>query len=166
MKYGTEGCRGVVETHVSSEVCLKLGFHTGCVLKEKGNESVIIGKETRVSGYMLESALEAGLISAGKEEKLAGTIHTQAVSFLTSTYSGKFGVVISASHNLFEENGIKFFNGEGRKISEEFENLITEKVNLHIKLVLVSKLGKAFRNESAKGRNRENGKRKLRGAEK
>ena len=139
MKYGTDGFRGPVDTHVTSEFCLKLGFHTGCLLKDKGYESVIIGKYTRVSGYMLESALQAGFISAGIDVKLAGPIPTPAVSFLTSTYSGQFGVVISASHNPFQDNGIKFFNRHGRKISEEFENLITEKVNflyLH-QLILV-----------------------------
>ena len=152
MKYGTDGFRGPVDTHVTSEFCLKLGFHTGCLLKDKGYESVIIGKDTRVSGYMLESALQAGFISAGIDVKLAGPIPTPAVSFLTSTYSGQFGVVISASHNPFQDNGIKFFNRHGRKISEEFENLITEKVNLPIKPVPVSKLGKAFRIDSATGR--------------
>ena len=86
MKYGTDGFRGPVDTHVTSEFCLKLGFHTGCLLKDKGYESVIIGKDTRVSGYMLESALQAGFISAGIDVKLAGPIPTPAVSFLTSTY--------------------------------------------------------------------------------
>ena len=164
MKYGTDGFRGPVDTHVTSEFCLKLGFHTGCLLKDKGYESVIIGKDTRVSGYMLESALQAGFISAGIDVKLAGPIPTPAVSFLTSTYSGQFGVVISASHNPFQDNGIKFFNRHGRKISEEFENLITEKVNLPIKPVPVSKLGKAFRIDSATGRYIEYCKSTLRGA--
>ena len=164
MKYGTDGFRGPVDTHVTSEFCLKLGFHTGCLLKDKGYESVIIGKDTRVSGYMLESALQAGFISAGIDVKLAGPIPTPAVSFLTSTYSGQFGVVISASHNPFQDNGIKFFNRHGRKISEEFENLITEKVNLPIKPVTVSKLGKAFRIDSATGRYIEYCKSTLRGA--
>ena len=164
MKYGTDGFRRPVDTHVTSEFCLKLGFHTGCLLKDKGYESVIIGKDTRVSGYMLESALQAGFISAGIDVKLAGPIPTPAVSFLTSTYSGQFGVVISASHNPFQDNGIKFFNRHGRKISEEFENLITEKVNLPIKPVPVSKLGKAFRIDSATGRYIEYCKSTLRGA--
>ena len=83
MKYGTDGFRGPVDTHVTSEFCLKLGFHTGCLLRDKGYESVIIGKDTRVSGYMLESALQAGFISAGIDVKLAGPIPTPAVSFLT-----------------------------------------------------------------------------------
>ena len=164
MKYGTDGFRGPVDTHVTSEFCLKLGFHTGCLLKDKGYESVIIGKDTRVSGYMLESALQAGFISAGIDVKLAGPIPTPAVSFLTSTYSGQFGVVISASHNPFQDNGIKFFNRHGRKISEEFENLITEKINLPIKPVPVSNLGKAFRIDSATGRYIEYCKSTLRGA--
>ncbi len=163
MKYGTDGFRGPVDTHVTSEFCLKLGFHTGCLLKDKGYESVIIGKDTRVSGYMLESALQAGFISAGIDVKLAGPIPTPAVSFLTSTYSGQFGVVISASHNPFQDNGIKFFNRHGRKISEEFENLITEKFNLPIKPVPVSNLGKAFRIDSATGRYIEYCKSTLRG---
>ena len=135
MKFGTDGFRGRADTVVTPDFCLKLGFHTANLIKEKGYDSVIIGKDTRVSGYMLESALQAGFISAGIDVKLAGPIPTPAVSFLTATYSGQFGVVISASHNPFYDNGIKFFNKFGRKISEEFEEEIEKRLDHKIKPV-------------------------------
>ena len=105
-----------------------MAFIQVAIIKDKGYESVIIGKDTRVSGYMLESALQAGFISAGIDVKLAGPIPTPAVSFLTATYAGQFGVVISASHNPFEDNGIKFFNRHGRKISEGLEKEIESEI--------------------------------------
>ena len=117
MKFGTDGFRGRADESITPDFCLKLGFHTGTIIKNKGYDSIILGKDTRVSGYMLEAALQAGFISAGVDVKLAGPIPTPAVSFLTATYSGQFGVVISASHNPFYDNGIKFFNKYGRKIS-------------------------------------------------
>ena len=107
MKFGTDGFRGPSDTVITPDFCLNLGFHTGTIIKEKGYDSVIIGKDTRVSGYMLEASLQAGFIAAGIDVKLAGPIPTPAVSFLTATYSGQFGVVISASHNPFSDNGIK-----------------------------------------------------------
>ena len=113
MRFGTDGFRGPIETDITPEFCLNLGYHTGKIILEKGYDSVIIGKDTRVSGYMLESALQAGFISSGIDVKLAGPIPTPAVSFLTATYAGQFGVVISASHNPYEDNGIKFFNRHG-----------------------------------------------------
>ena len=152
MKFGTDGFRGPSDTEITPDFCLKLGFHTGNVIKEKGYDSVIIGKDTRVSGYMLEAALEAGFISAGIDVKLAGPIPTPAVSFLTATYAGQFGVVISASHNLYYDNGIKFFNRYGRKISTDLEQEIEERlVNLN-KPVKAKDLGKALRIDSAAGR--------------
>ena len=127
-------------------------FHTGCIIKDKGYDSVIIGKDTRVSGYMLESALQAGFISAGIDVKLAGPIPTPAVSFLTATYAGQFGVVISASHNPFEDNGIKFFNRHGRKITEKLEQEIEARLSSPIKTRNAAGIGKAFRIDSASGR--------------
>lgn len=164
MKFGTDGFRGRADTVVTPDFCLKLGFHTANLIKEKGYDSVIIGKDTRVSGYMLESALQAGFISAGIDVKLAGPIPTPAVSFLTATYSGQFGVVISASHNPFYDNGIKFFNKFGRKISEEFEEEIEKRLDHKIKPVEASDLGKAFRIDSAAGRYIEYCKSTLKGA--
>ena len=152
MKFGTDGFRGRADESVTPDFCLKLGFHTGTIIKNKGYDSIILGKDTRVSGYMLESALQAGFISAGVDVKLAGPIPTPAVSFLTATYSGQFGVVISASHNPFYDNGIKFFNKFGRKISEELEQEIEKKLNDPIQPVEASNLGKAFRIDSAAGR--------------
>ena len=164
MKFGTDGFRGRADESVTPDFCLKLGFHTGTIIKNKGYDSIILGKDTRVSGYMLESALQAGFISAGVDVKLAGPIPTPAVSFLTATYSGQFGVVISASHNPFYDNGIKFFNKFGRKISEELEQEIEKKLNDPIQPVEASNLGKAFRIDSAAGRYIEYCKSTLKGA--
>ena len=152
MKIGTDGFRGPADTIITPDFCLGLGFHTGSIIKEKGYDSVIIGKDTRVSGYMLEAALQAGFISAGIDVKLAGPIPTPAVSFLTATYAGQFGVVISASHNPFYDNGIKFFNRHGRKISEDLEKEIESRLNQSSKPVRAKELGKAFRIDSASGR--------------
>ena len=152
MKFGTDGFRGPADTLITPEFCLSLGFHTGSIIKEKGYDSVIIGKDTRVSGYMLEAALQAGFISAGIDVKLAGPIPTPAVSFLTATYAGQFGVVISASHNPFSDNGIKFFNRHGRKISRELEMEIENKLQDISKPLKAEELGKAFRIDSASGR--------------
>ena len=152
MKFGTDGFRGPSDTEITPDFCLSLGFHTGTVIKEKGYDSVIIGKDTRVSGYMLEAALEAGFISAGIDVKLAGPIPTPAVSFLTATYAGQFGVVISASHNPYYDNGIKFFNRYGRKISEELEHEIEKRLQNKNDPVKAKDLGKAFRIDSASGR--------------
>jgi phosphoglucosamine mutase len=152
MKFGTDGFRGPTDTKITPDFCLNLGFHTGCIIKDKGYDSVIIGKDTRVSGYMLESALQAGFISAGIDVKLAGPIPTPAVSFLTATYAGQFGVVISASHNPFEDNGIKFFNRHGRKITEKLEQEIEARLSSPIKTRNAAGIGKAFRIDSASGR--------------
>ena len=152
MKFGTDGFRGPADTVITPEFCLSLGFHTGLIIKEKGYDSVIIGKDTRVSGYMLEAALQAGFISAGIDVKLAGPIPTPAVSFLTATYAGQFGVVISASHNPFSDNGIKFFNRHGRKISRELEKEIENRLQNSSQPLKAKDLGKAFRIDSASGR--------------
>lgn len=152
MKFGTDGFRGPSDTVITPDFCLNLGFHTGTIIKEKGYDSVIIGKDTRVSGYMLEASLQAGFIAAGIDVKLAGPIPTPAVSFLTATYSGQFGVVISASHNPFSDNGIKFFNRHGRKISQDLEHEIEDRLQSTVKTVDAKKLGKAFRIDSASGR--------------
>ena len=152
MKFGTDGFRGNSDTEITPNFCLSLGFHTGTVIKQKGYDSVIIGKDTRVSGYMLESALEAGFISAGVDVKLAGPIPTPAVSFLTATYAGQFGVVISASNNPYYDNGIKFFNRYGRKISQELEHEIEKRLQNPNEPVKAKDLGKAFRIDSAAGR--------------
>ena len=99
IKFGTDGIRGPVESEITPEVCLKVGHAAGKVLKEEGWDTVLIGKDTRVSGYMLESALQAGFIASGVNVRLLGPLPTPGVAYLTKSLRGQFGVVISASHN-------------------------------------------------------------------
>ena len=106
LKFGTDGIRGPVESIITPEACLKIGHATGLVMKDLGWDTVVIGKDTRVSGYMLESALQAGFIAAGVNVNLLGPIPTPGVAYLTKTLRNKFGVVISASHNDFLDNGL------------------------------------------------------------
>src|SRR5210317_2113344 len=118
LKFGTDGIRGPVETHITPEACLKIGHATGLVMKEQGWDTVMIGKDTRVSGYMLESALQAGFIAAGVNVSLCGPLPTPGVAYLTKSLRQKFGVVISASHNDFLDNGIKRFDESGARYIE------------------------------------------------
>ena len=118
LKFGTDGIRGPVESLVTPEACLKIGHATGLVMKELGWKTVVIGKDTRVSGYMLEAALQAGFIASGVNVQLLGPLPTPGVAYLTKTLRNKFGVVISASHNDFLDNGIKIFNEDGEKSLE------------------------------------------------
>ena len=112
--FGTDGIRGKVGVHpITPEFFLKLGWAAGTVLSRKGKASVIIGKDTRVSGYIFESALEAGFLSAGVDVGLLGPMPSPAIAYLTKAYNASAGVVISASHNPFYDNGIKFFSSEG-----------------------------------------------------
>ena len=133
IKFGTDGIRGPVESKITPEVCLRIGHAAGIVLKEMGWETVLIGKDTRVSGYMLESALQAGFIAAGVNVRLLGPLPTPGVAYLTKSLRNQFGLVISASHNSFADNGIKFFNSIGTKLNDEIETEIErflEKPNL------------------------------------
>lgn len=108
--FGTDGIRGEVgSSHMNPELILKLGWAVGCVLTNGTRKKVLIGKDTRISGYMFESALEAGLSAAGVDVCLLGPMPTPAIAYLTQTLRAHAGIVISASHNLFEDNGIKFF---------------------------------------------------------
>ena len=109
LKFGTDGIRGPVESVITPEACLKIGHATGLVMKDLGWKTVVIGKDTRLSGYMLESALQAGFIAAGVNVRLLGPLPTPGVAYLTKTLRNKFGVVISASHNDFLDNGIKIY---------------------------------------------------------
>ena len=118
LKFGTDGIRGPVESVVTPDACLRIGHATGLAMKELGWDTVVIGKDTRVSGYMLEAALQAGFIAAGVNVRLLGPIPTPGVAYLTKTLRNKFGVVISASHNDFLDNGIKIFNEDGEKYHE------------------------------------------------
>ncbi len=151
--FGTDGIRGRVgEFPITPEFMLKLGWAVGRVFTNGHQAKVLIGKDTRISGYMFESALEAGLSAAGVEVRLLGPVPTPAVAYLTRTFHADAGIVISASHNSYEDNGIKFFAGDGRKLPDEIELAIEAKLNEPMQLVGPSALGKARRVDDAPGR--------------
>ena len=145
LKFGTDGIRGPVESVVTPDACLRIGHATGLAMKELGWDTVVIGKDTRVSGYMLEAALQAGFIAAGVNVRLLGPIPTPGVAYLTKTLRNKFGVVISASHNDFLDNGIKIFNEDGEKISRDIEKRIEKHLAGDLSSVETSAIGKAYR---------------------
>ena len=145
IKFGTDGIRGPVESKITPEVCLRIGHAAGVVLKEMGWETVLIGKDTRVSGYMLESALQAGFIAAGVNVRLLGPLPTPGVAYLTRSLRNQFGLVISASHNNYLDNGIKLFAGTGEKISKDAEKKIEKLLAGDLKPVKTAELGKAQR---------------------
>ncbi|NUZ12050.1 phosphoglucosamine mutase [Pseudoalteromonas sp. McH1-7] len=151
--FGTDGVRGMVgEFPITPEFAMKLGWAAGKVLSERGTKKVIIGKDTRISGYLLETALEAGLIAAGINVILLGPMPTPAVAYLTQTFRAEAGIVISASHNPYHDNGIKFFGGDGKKLPDEVELAIEAKLDEPMTCVTSEKLGKAKRLDSADGR--------------
>jgi len=118
--FGTDGIRGRVGTHpITADFVLKLGWAAGKVFSEQteGRKLIVVGKDTRVSGYMFESALEAGLIAAGVDVALLGPMPTPAIAYLTRTFRAQAGIVISASHNPYYDNGIKFFDWHGNKLN-------------------------------------------------
>ena len=120
--FGTDGIRGEIgKAPMTPDFVLKLGWAAGKVLASKGVPLVLIGKDTRISGYMLETALEAGLVAAGVNVRLLGPMPTPAVAYLTRTFRASAGVVISASHNPFYDNGIKFFSQDGQKLPDDVE---------------------------------------------
>jgi phosphoglucosamine mutase len=145
IKFGTDGIRGPVESKITPEVCLRIGHAAGVVLKDMGWETVLIGKDTRVSGYMLESALQAGFIAAGVNVRLLGPLPTPGVAYLTRSLRNQFGLVISASHNNYLDNGIKLFAGTGEKISKDTEKKIEKLLAGDLKPVKTAELGKAQR---------------------
>jgi len=145
IKFGTDGIRGPVESKITPEVCLRIGHAAGVVLKDMGWETVLIGKDTRVSGYMLESALQAGFIAAGVNVRLLGPLPTPGVAYLTRSLRNQFGLVISASHNNYLDNGIKLFAGTGEKISKDAEKKIEHLLAGDLKSVKTAELGKAQR---------------------
>ena len=145
LKFGTDGIRGPVENVITPEACLKIGHATGAVMRELGWNTAVIGKDTRISGYMLESALQAGFIAAGINVRLLGPLPTPGVAYLTKTLRKQFGVVISASHNDFLDNGIKIFNEDGEKISRDIEKRIEKYLKSKLLPVETSKIGKAYR---------------------
>ena len=151
--FGTDGIRGKVgEFPITPDFVLKLGWAAGRVLAEEGQGTVIIGKDTRISGYMFESALEAGLSAAGIDVVLTGPMPTPAIAYLTRTFNGQAGIVISASHNPFYDNGIKFFGGDGNKLSDEVEMKIEALLESKIDVVDSQNLGKVTRMVDAAGR--------------
>lgn len=153
--FGTDGIRGKVGTApITPDFMLRLGWACGRVFAEQGSgrPSVIIGKDTRVSGYMFESALEAGLVAAGVDVKLLGPMPTPAVALLTRTQNASAGIVISASHNPFYDNGIKFFCHRGAKLADSVELAIEAALDQPIVTVDSDKLGKAVRIVDAAGR--------------
>ena len=150
--FGTDGIRGPINEITNPEFVLKLGWAAGKVFSEMGISSVIIGKDTRISGYLLETAIQSGFISAGIDVKLVGPLPTPAISFLANSFKNAAGVVISASHNSYLDNGIKFFDSRGKKLSEELENRIEKMIDKKFQVVEADCLGKANRISDAGGR--------------
>ncbi|PTU73949.1 phosphoglucosamine mutase [Pseudomonas mangrovi] len=151
--FGTDGIRGRVgEYPVTPEFVLRLGWAAGMAFRRHGHCKVLIGKDTRISGYMFESALQAGLIAAGADVMLLGPMPTPAVAYLTRTFHADAGIVISASHNPHYDNGIKFFSGKGTKLPDEVELMIEELLDTPMSVVESEHLGKASRVNDAAGR--------------
>jgi len=155
--FGTDGIRGEVgQFPIVPEFVMRLGYATGKVLSRDlapGERcTVLIGKDTRISGYLLEAALEAGFSAAGVDVSLCGPMPTPAVAYLTNALRLSAGIVISASHNLYQDNGIKFFSAQGGKISDEFELAIEALLEEPMGCVSSEHLGRAFRLRDAAGR--------------
>lgn len=155
--FGTDGIRGLVGTYpITPDFMLKLGWAAGRVfareLDGRGGATVIIGKDTRVSGYMFESALEAGLVAAGVNVKLLGPMPTPAVALMTRTQNAVAGIVISASHNPYDDNGIKFFSSQGAKLPDAIELAIEEELEEPLVVVPSDRIGKVVRVADAAGR--------------
>lgn len=151
--FGTDGIRGRVgEYPVTPEFVLRLGWAAGMAFRKHGHCRVLIGKDTRISGYMFESALQAGLIAAGADVMLLGPMPTPAVAYLTRTFHADAGIVISASHNPHYDNGIKFFSAKGTKLPDDIELMIEELLDAPMTVVESEHLGKASRVNDAAGR--------------
>ncbi len=151
--FGTDGIRGRVGDGVMTpEFVLKLGWAAGKVLCEEGNNLILIGKDTRISGYMLESVLEAGLSAAGVNSRLLGPMPTPGIAYLTRTLRASAGIVISASHNPYYDNGVKFFSSEGTKLPDDIELRIEEEMDKPLTTVSSDQLGKVERIRDASGR--------------
>ena len=151
--FGTDGIRGEVGEHpITADFVLKLGWAAGRVLADGARGSVLIGKDTRISGYMFESVLEAGLTAAGVDVRLLGPMPTPAIAYLTRTLRARAGIVISASHNAYGDNGIKFFDADGGKLPDAVEIAIERALTQPMKTVGSSSIGKAERVVDAPGR--------------
>nr|WP_314264112.1 phosphoglucosamine mutase [uncultured Moellerella sp.] len=151
--FGTDGIRGKVgDSPITPDFVLKLGWAAGKVLARHGSRKIIIGKDTRISGYMLESSLEAGLAAAGLSASFTGPMPTPAVAYLTRTFRAEAGIVISASHNPYDDNGIKFFSIDGTKLPDHVEEAIEAEMEKPITCVESAELGRANRIVDAAGR--------------
>lgn len=154
--FGTDGIRGKFgELPITPEFALKLGFAAGKVLKQFSNKKkpiVVLGKDTRLSGYILESALQAGLNAAGVYVHLLGPLPTPAIAHLTRALHASLGIVISASHNPYFDNGIKFFSSEGKKLPDELQDAINKELENELKIEDTANLGKSVRVKDANGR--------------
>ena len=151
--FGTDGVRGRVgEFPITPEFVMKLGWAAGKVLAQQNKGRVLIGKDTRISGYMFESALEAGLVAAGVNIGLLGPIPTPGIAYLTRTFRAQAGIVISASHNPYYDNGIKFFSGNGEKLPDDIEQEIESWLDKPMECVSSDQLGKTIRINDAAGR--------------
>lgn len=151
--FGTDGIRGRVgEGNITPDFALKLGWAAGRVLSEGQGGEILIGKDTRISGYMFESALQAGLVAAGVDIRLLGPMPTPAIAYLTRTLRGMAGIVISASHNPYEDNGLKFFSADGDKLPDAVESAIEQECDRTLRTVGPAQLGKVKRLEDARGR--------------
>ena len=151
--FGTDGIRGHVGKYpLTPEFVLKLGWAVGRVLAVDGHKKVLIGKDTRISGYMFESAMEAGLSAAGIDIYLLGPMPTPGIAYLTRTFRASAGIVISASHNPYYDNGLKFFSHEGVKLPDQVELAIEAELERPMEIVSSDQLGKAERVDDAAGR--------------
>jgi len=151
--FGTDGVRGKVgDAPINAEMIMKLGWAAGRVLAANGRKKILIGKDTRISGYMFESALQAGLSAAGCYIRLLGPMPTPGIAYLTRTLHAAAGIVISASHNPYYDNGIKFFSSDGKKLPDSVEFAIEAEMEKPMTTVSSSELGKAKRIDDARGR--------------
>src|SRR3954470_4123625 len=152
--FGTDGVRGTVgESPMTPDFVMRLGYAAGKILSaNEKHPAVLIGKDTRISGYMIEAALEAGFSSAGVDVHMTGPLPTPAVAYLTRALRLSAGVVISASHNPYPDNGIKFFSGDGFKLPDETEQSIEAEMERPMKCNEAAKLGKVWRREDGGGR--------------
>lgn len=151
--FGTDGIRGRVgESPITPEFVMKLGWAAGRVFASQGKRKILIGKDTRISGYMFESALEAGLSAAGVDIGILGPMPTPGIAYLTRTFHADAGIVISASHNPYYDNGIKFFSADGSKLDDDTEQQIEDLLDQPMEVVNSDRLGKAKRIEDAAGR--------------
>ena len=151
--FGTDGIRGTVGHYpITPDFMLKLGWAVGKVFSSHGKGKILVGKDTRISGYMFESALEAGLASAGVDINMLGPMPTPAVAYLTRTFGAQAGIVISASHNPHQDNGIKIFSSQGAKLPDDIEAAIEAALDLDFATVPSNEIGKASRITDAAGR--------------